>query len=743
MVFTQKLKKFTVGASAPRFVPAFCALIALFTFGASCATEPTAPEKTAKVVKKSIRGKSKAAAANPNSATANRSSNNDAATSTGLNAGTAVAGPITPGGAPGVSGESVSPAEEADYKDAYAAYSRGAYDQALTKLQGFTQSYPESTLSPQVENLQGLSYLLTKNPALAATHFKRALQESRSNPSFGQYLRYNLADAQFEAGQIETAQKTTDDIQVESMDKENRIKVHYLRARIDTKRGAHLESAREALTAGKLLMPSSGRDTRNAVSALLEQNLKAITDLAATEELFHAFEDSTLADQVLFRLGSQELLIPETKDKGEAHLKSLMTRYPESVYYAQAAELTHSSPIIPTEAGIPAVARDTGPVDGNAVGVLLPMKGKFAKFGARTLQGIELAFRIFNNAEPDSKITLVVEDSGEEADTTVRALNKLVTQHHVSAVIGPLLSKGIDQVTQRAEELGVPLISLSRHSGVQSDYIFQAGLTLKLQAREIARYATRKLGIKRFAIVYPRDKIGEESVQRFWDAVEAFGGTVTGVESYNSGETDFRQAVDRLSGLYFTDARSKEIESLARERETNKIKKRTRKTEKYYSLPPVVDYEAVFIPEEPKVAGQIIPTFAYRDVDHIKFLGTSAWNSPELPARAQNYAESAFFLDAFFPESQSPVTRKYVDRYKNTFNMDPSAMDALAYDAAHILETVMAKNPGASRGELRDKLKDIKNFPGVTGRITFQDGQFSRELKILTAKQGKIVEAEE
>jgi ABC-type branched-subunit amino acid transport system substrate-binding protein/TolA-binding protein len=654
----------------------------------------------------------------------------------------AVGGPITPSkGAPGVA-KPASPREERDFREIFTLYSRGSYDAAIQKLQLFDKTYPQSSLSSQAENLHGLSYLLTKRPAQAVAHFRRAIDESASNPSMTQYLTYNLADAQFEAGQVDEARKTAAGIDVEPMDKENRIKVHYLRARIEAQRAQHLEAAREALAAGKLLLPNSGKETRNAVATLLEGSLKSVSEPAALEELYRRYEDSTLSDAVLFRLGTLEAETGQ-RDKAISRFQLLMSRFPESPYYAQAAELARTGGLSAAASPAPVASsgRDTGPVDGRAIGVLLPMKGKFAKFGARSLQGIEMAFGVFNASHPDNKITLHVEDSGDEADSAVRALDRLVKQRHVVAVIGPLLSKGIDQVTARAEELGVPLVSLARHLGIQSDYIFQAGLTLRLQAREIARFAVEKLGMKRFAIVYPRDKVGEDGMQKFWDAAESLGGVIRGVESYNPGETDFRQPVDRLAGLYYTEARAKELEDLAKERELNKIKKRTRKTEKYYVLKPIIDFDAVFIPEEPKVAGQLLPTFAYRDVDGVRFLGTSAWNSPDFPARVANMADHSYFLDAFFPESQAPATRKYVEAYRSMFNQEPTSMDALAYDAGRVVESIVARNDGLSRSDLRDKLKDVKNFNGVTGKLTYQEGQFSRDLKILTVKGGKIIEA--
>ena len=494
--------------------------------------------------------------------------------------------------------------------------------------------------------MRGLAYLLTRRPQQAIPYFRKSIERAGDNKVFRQYVQYNLAKAQFEAGLNEESQQTLAQIAPESLDRDNRLKFHYLKSRVYAKRSLHLESAREALTASRLLSDAQvegARETANTFVTLLDSSLEQISAPDVLESLYREYEASPLADSILLRLGTVEIN-SGSRAQGESRLKILMTRFPQSRHYATAADLMRED-------------REQIPVDHAAIGILLPMKGKYAKFGQGNFQAIQLAFGVFNQKDPDSKLTLVVEDAGEEPEQTIRALNRLVTKHHVIAVIGPLLSKGIDQITQRAHELGVPLVSLARYPGTPSEYVFPAGLTLKLQAYEIARFARERLGFKKFAIAFPADKVGQESSQHFWDAVETEGGEMKGAEAYNPGETDFRAIIDKLSGLHYTEARQRELDELTKQREELKIKKRTRKTEQYFALKPLVDYEAVFIPEEPKTAGQLIPTFAYRDVGGVKFLGTSAWNSPELLKRSGPSGEAAYFVDAFFPESTATVVR--------------------------------------------------------------------------------------
>ena len=636
-----------------------------------------------------------------------------------------VVAPKFPGGKPGKS----SPKLEAEYADAQTAYSSGDFETATRKVEALLAKSPRGAVYAQAQNLYGLCHLLHRKYPEAIQAFQAAVATDPNNRNFNLYVLYNLAKAQVEAGRLGDAESTLTLIDPSALDRENRSKFHFLRGTVHVKRGIQYEGLREILTASRLLEGIQLKDVRNPFGSLMAQAIDELPGTLPLENLYSDFEDSPFADYLLLRLAQREQAAGEHA-KAELHLQTLMSRFPQSEHYAQAAQLSR--------------ARESEiPVDGTAIGVLLPMKGKYGRFGARVLQAVELGFNIWDNTAADTRTTIVVEDSGEEPETAVRALERLVQKHHVAAVIGPLLTKGIDQVTARAQELKVPLLSLSRQPGTPpADFAVAAGLTQHIQAFELARHGIQQLGLKRFAIMAPRDKFGEEFTHAFWDAVEQMGGEIVGVESYNPGETDFRAAVDRLSGLYYTEARQRELDVLAKDRETNQIRKRTRKTEQFFALKPIVDFDAVIVPDEPKVAGQVLPTFGYRDVEGIKFLGTSAWNSPEFTTRTQGFGERSFFVEAFLPASNSAQVKRFTDNYRLLFNQEPTSTEAIAYDAARLLDQALIQS-GAERkrGDILERLKSTKGFPGVTGTIAFKDGYFFRDLKLLTLKGNQIVEA--
>ncbi|HAR41114.1 MAG TPA: hypothetical protein DCS07_00520 [Bdellovibrionales bacterium] len=614
------------------------------------------------------------------------------------------------------------------YKEIQTLFAKGALELAKSKSEAFKTQYPESTQTGSVENLLGLIFVLNKEPKDAVPHFERALELGANAPNFKHYVLYNLATAQYQIEDFEDSQETLDKIRPELLDANNRIKFLHLKSQLLTKRGDFAKSAREILTNAP---PSKAKpdapDLKDSFDTILDLALTKIEDLAVLENLYADFPSQPRSEHILLEL-TRRAVTSQNAAKAHHYLKLLSLDYPKTASYQLALEAARS-------------VQEAGPVNTMAIGVLLPLKGRFSKFGQRSLEGIQQALGIFNEEEPDSKITLYIEDSGEEPEQAIAGLNRLVYEHHVISIIGPLLAKGIDQVSRRAQELRIPILTLARYTGTEAnEFAIHAGFTMKAQAQEMAKYAIQQLKLTRFAILASRDKTGEESAKFFWDAVEALDGEIVGYETYTPGETDFRQPVDKLSGLFYPEARQRELDELAKAREENQIKKRTRKTEKFFGLPPIVDYQAVFIPDEPKVTGQILPTFAYRDVDGVNFLGTAAWNSPELFLRAQQYANRAIFSDVFHSDPKSKLAGRFIEKFTATFEHEPTALEAVAYDATKVLEYLL--NQGlANRTELLDKLKDLQDFNGVTGKFSYNDGQLVRTPQFLVIQNGVITEA--
>jgi branched-chain amino acid transport system substrate-binding protein len=405
-------------------------------------------------------------------------------------------------------------------------------------------------------------------------------------------------------------------------------------------------------------------------------------------------------------------------------------------------------------------------VKSKAIGVLLPMTGDKKQFGQSALSAIKLALGLEGDG-PSSGIELVVRDTEGDAEKAQRAVDDLATNAHVIAIIGPLFAEESLSAAVRAESYGLPMINLSRRDGIPQigPNIFRLCLTPKQQAQALTKLAFDVLGMKRFAIFYPNIPLGTEMANLFWDEVEQKNGEVRGIEAFDYDQTTFTTQVKRLVGRFYTEARSdyyKGLNEIGAQKLTG-IKRQQAVEKMLKSLPPVTDFDGLFIPANAKQVGMIAPALAFEDIvttqnaeelkriakttgrdtiTPIRLLGTNTWNSSQTAERGQKFVEGAIFVDGFFAQDPAQKVQKFVKQFTDLNQREPALPDAQAFDAAAVVRDAVSKNP-TNRAGLRKLLEETKAFQGVTGKISFDsDGEAQKDLYYLTIEKGQIVKFE-
>lgn len=375
-------------------------------------------------------------------------------------------------------------------------------------------------------------------------------------------------------------------------------------------------------------------------------------------------------------------------------------------------------------------------VSPKTIGVVLPLSGKNANIGQRALRGIQMGLGLH---QPYSNFKLAVMDSEGNADNARRGVERLVHEDNVIAIIGSLLGKTALAEITKSSEFNVPTITLSQKSGLTEigPTVFRNSLTTEMQIHHLVRVAMEDMGMKRFAVMYPNDAYGVETTNIFWDEVLARGGTVVAAQTYNPKDTDFHQAVQRLVGTYYIEARLDEYKQKQKEFFTNNKSKHSRANYNAEDLlSPIVDFDGLFIPDSAKTLGQISAFLSYGGVRSVKLLGTNLWNSPGLAKRAGNFANNLLFVDSFTPASLA--SNRFLSEYKSIYNEDPSLIEIQAYDSALILRQLIMQG-ASSREDLIDKLSQLKEFPGSLGPLQMtSDREIQRPLLSLTLERGEI-----
>jgi len=360
----------------------------------------------------------------------------------------------------------------------------------------------------------------------------------------------------------------------------------------------------------------------------------------------------------------------------------------------------------------------------DTIGCALPLSGPYKIYGDKALKGIELALAQFSSESKYAAIKILVKDTGSEPEKVVSAIKELASAK-AAAIIGPLVEA--KSAALEAQDRGLPMVALTQKDDVasQGDFVFRNFLSPSMQVKAIVSYAMNKLKSKNFAVLYPNENYGSVFMNLFWDEVMANGGRVVGVESYDISQTDFTDPVKKLVGLYY------DVPGIKRDPETDEPE-------------PVIDFDAVFIPDAPKKAALIMPQLAYYDVENVHVFGTNLWHSQKLIETAERYVQGAIMIDGFFAESESKEVKDFVRIFEETYGEKPGFIEAVSYDTAMILFKLISRPEISSRSALMFEMKKLKNYKGVTGLTSFDEtGDVQKRFYLLRIKGEEFVQIED
>jgi branched-chain amino acid transport system substrate-binding protein len=384
--------------------------------------------------------------------------------------------------------------------------------------------------------------------------------------------------------------------------------------------------------------------------------------------------------------------------------------------------------------------RELRDVDMRAVGCVLPLSGRYREYGDRVLRGMGMAAQ--GSGTGANGVRLVVQDSGSDPATAAAAVRELTLTQKVAAIIGPLSRQAAEAAASEAQQLQVPIVTLTQRREIiqVGDYVFRDFLSNEQQVRALAEYAVLGLGLRRFAILYPQDAYGGRLTQLFSDEVSRLGGEVKGTEAYSTSQTDFAYQIKKFLGLSSSGEKTGPAEVGLPGEDTEGPDEQ----QELGSLPETaiqVDFEAMFIPDGYDKVGLIAPQLAYHDLTGIRLLGINLWNSPKLLEMAGPYVEGAVFVDGFFPDSQRPMTRQFVQSYQEIFGEIPGYPEAHGYDVMRLVMATLEERGVTTRPRLREALLAVRDLPGVEGTATMTPTrEVERQPFFITVQKRRMVE---
>lgn len=349
------------------------------------------------------------------------------------------------------------------------------------------------------------------------------------------------------------------------------------------------------------------------------------------------------------------------------------------------------------------VARGDEFLHGNpyVVGALLPLSGRGREVGRQLLQGMQLA--ALHEGGPE----LIVEDTAGDPSQTAAAVESLIGDQRVVAVLGPVGTRAITAAAESTAHARVPLLtfSVSEDTTGEGDQVFRLLYSPREELRALVREA-RTRGASGYVILYPDHGYGRTLRRIFDEEVAAAGGRSCEGVAYPPGTRSF---VDYVKTL---------LEG---------------------------GCDVVLLADVADQVASIAPTFAAEgawSARDVRFLLPSPSWSSKLLARASRYLQEALVVVPFYDASEAPTNVYFREAYEERYGRQPQTFAAYGYDAYRMISATLRQGH-QTRETLSEALRTGTGVTAVTSMDAFSPDRTPARVPRLYEVRGAVLELQE
>jgi branched-chain amino acid transport system substrate-binding protein len=333
------------------------------------------------------------------------------------------------------------------------------------------------------------------------------------------------------------------------------------------------------------------------------------------------------------------------------------------------------------------------------IGINAPITGDIPKVGEGTKYAAEMWLEDINAAGglevggKKYKVELVIEDNESKAESAVAVTTKMITEDGVLAIVGPQASKQAIPAGGKANELETPMISpWSTNPDTTKDrpYVFRGCFLDPFQGPVVANFVRDEFGFTKAAVLYDVASDYPKGLAEFfkeaWEKING-PGSVVAFESFTTKDTDFSSQLTQI------------INSGAE----------VLFTPQYYN-------EVALIVQQAHQLGWDKP-----------IVGSDSWGSAETVKLCGQDCYGLFFSTHYAAAGATGATKEFIDRYNAKYGYVPDDVGALTWDSICIVQQAIQDTGGLSgdikkdRKAVRDAMAKIKEFDGITGKMTFTE----------------------
>lgn len=339
------------------------------------------------------------------------------------------------------------------------------------------------------------------------------------------------------------------------------------------------------------------------------------------------------------------------------------------------------------------------------IGGVFILSGSSAAYGEAQKKGLDLALEELNETNKGKlKIEIQYEDTGGKKESAINSVNKLINQDNVVAIIGPTLSGEMLAAGPVANEAETPIFGISNTvEGINDigEFVFRNSLPESIAIPTAMKQAIEKKGSKTAAFIYAEnDDFSVSGFQTMKKTAEEMGLQNLGETTFAIGDVDFSAQLTKIKQLN----------------------------------PDVLLVSALY-----KEGSMVVKKARELGINSL-IVGGNGFNNPKVFEIAGPAAEGLIVATPFSPEKQDEKVQKFVKAFEAKYGSKPDQFAAQAYDSLYIMSQSLLAAGTADRNALRDELAKLKDFEGVSGKLSFDEGRNPiGDAVVVEAKDGKFV----
>ena len=323
----------------------------------------------------------------------------------------------------------------------------------------------------------------------------------------------------------------------------------------------------------------------------------------------------------------------------------------------------------------------------------IPKVGEGSKFAAQMwLEDIKAAggLEVGGKKYP---VELVIEDNESKAESAVKVNTKMITEDEVLVIVGPQSSKQAIPAGEVANNYKTPMISpWSTNPDTTNDrpFVFRGCFLDPFQGPVLANFIKEEFGFTKAAVLYDVASDYPKGLAEFfkeaWEKVNG-AGSVVAFESFTTKDADFSSQLSKI------------IKSGAE----------VLFTPQYYN-------EVALIVQQAHELGWKKP-----------IVGSDSWGSAETVELCGKDCYGLFFSTHYAAAGAKGATKAFIDRYNKKYGYVPDDVGALTWDALGIVQAAIQSmdkitgNIEKDRQSVRNAMAKVKEFNGITGKMTFTE----------------------